>query len=183
MDALEAIHSRRTIRRYRAEPVDRALLARALWAAVQAPTPPVSQDRAWRLCVIEGAERLAALGTRAKDYARDHQPPTRHWTWTERPDFRVFWNAPAVVLFCAKGTNPEAPFDCCRAAQTFCIAARALDLGTCWIGAPMPWLLSPGVAEELRLPDGYPVAAAVLVGHPDESPVGEPRGEPEILWL
>ena len=183
MEALEAIHSRRTIRRYRPEPVDRALLARALFAAVQAPTPPVSKDRAWRLCVIEGAARLEALGARAKAYAREHQPPGQHLAWTERPALKVFWNAPAVVLFCAKETNPEARFDCCRAAQTFCIAARALGLGTCWVGAPLPWLASPGVAAELGLPAGFPVADAVLVGVPDEQPAGEPRAEPEIVWL
>jgi len=183
MEALDAIHSRRTVRRYRADPVDRALLARALWAAVQAPTPPVSKGGGWRICVIEGAARLKALGHRAKAYARDHQPPGQHWAWTERPDFQVFWNAPAVVLFCARDANPEAPSDCCRAAQTFLIAARALDLGTCWVGAPLPWLASPGIADELGLPPCHGVAAAVLVGHPDENPVGEPRPEPDILWI
>lgn len=182
MEAIEAIHSRRTIRVYRPDPVDRVTLEKVLWAAVQAPTPPVSGTSAWKLCVIEGADRLAAYGDRAKRYAIEHQPPGQRWSWTERPDFKVFWNAPAAVLFCAKRSNPEAPFDCCRAAQNMLVAAHALGLGTCWIGAPIPWLISPGVADELGIPDGYFASAAVLVGYAAESPVGEPRSQPELRY-
>ena len=61
MDVIEAIHRRRTIRAYRPEPVARDLLRQALWAAVQAPTPPISGNAPWTLCVIEGAERDNAL--------------------------------------------------------------------------------------------------------------------------
>ena len=182
MEALQAIHARRTIRKYRAEPVDRALLGKVLWAAVQAPTPPVSGASSWRICVLEGAVRLAEYGARAKQYALEHQPAGQSWTWTERPDFHVFWNAPAAVLFCAKTTNPEAPFDCCRAAQNMLVAALAVGLGTCWVGAPLPWLASPGIAEELGLPAGYAPSVVVLVGYPAEQPVGEPRPEPEVKW-
>ena len=183
MEAIQAIHSRRTIRVYRREPVDRALLKQVLWAAVQAPTPPVSGSASWKICVVEGAERLADYGARAKQYAHEHQPPGQHWEWTERPGFEVFWNAPAVVLFCARTANPEASYDCCRAAQNMLIAAHALGLGTCWVGAPMPWLASPGIDEELDIPAGYRAAAAVIVGWPDEQPAGQPRPEPDVLWL
>lgn len=182
MDALTAIHTRRTIRAYRPEPVDRGVLEELLWAAVQAPTPPVSRDHSWRLCVIEGAERLAAYGARAKQYAFEHQPPGRPWGWTERPGFQVFWNAPAVVIFCAQASNAEAPFDCCRAAQNLLIAAQALALGTCWVGAPLPWLTDPDVARELGLPEGFVASAAVLIGHPAESPPGEPRARPAVHY-
>jgi len=133
--------------------------------------------------VIEGAERLAVYGERAKAYARDHMPAGAGWTWVERPGFKVFWNAPAVVLLCARRGNPEAPFDCCRAAQNLQLAAHARGLGTCWVGAPMPWLGSAGIAEEPGLPAGFDPSVALLLGHPAEQPVGEPRAQPAIHWL
>ena len=182
MDVIEAIHHRRTIRAYRDEPVDRALLEQVLWAAVQAPTPPISSESPWKLCVIEGADRLAQYGARAKQYAFANQPPGQRWSWTERPDFKVFWNAPAVVLFCSKGSNPESPYDCCRAAQNMLIAAHGLGLGTCWIGAPIPWLTSAGVSEEVGIPAGYEASVAVLVGYAAEQPTGQPRPHPEVFW-
>ena len=179
---LAAIHGRRSIRVYRPEAVDRAVLEELLYAAVQAPTPPVSGSSPWRLCVIEGAERLAAYGVRAKEYARTHQPPGQHWDWTERPDFEVFWNAPAAVIFCACSGHPEAAFDCCRAAQTLLIATQGLGLASCWVGAPLPWLTSPAVADELGLPAGHEASAVVLVGHPAEQPAGQPRPRPDVQW-
>jgi len=182
VDVFEAIHSRRSIRKYRPDPVDRALLEELLYAAVQAPTPPVSGTIPWALCVIEGVERLANYGNRAKQYADDHQPEGRPWTWTERPDFKVFWGAPALVLFCARTDNPETPFDCCRAAQNFMLAAHARSMGSCWVGAPMPWLHSTGVAEELGLPQGFEPVVAIIVGHPAEQPLSSPRPKPAVTW-
>lgn len=182
MDVVEAIHSRRSIRAYGSAPVERALLEDLAWAAVQAPTPPVSGDQPWALCVIEGANRLEAYGERAKRYAQEHQPPGRPWTWADRPDFRVFWGAPALLLICAATGNPEAAFDCCRAGQNLMLAAHARGLGSCWVGAPMPWLVSPGVAAELGLPAGFAPAVAIVLGWPDERPAGQPRARPQIHW-
>lgn len=176
------MHGRRSVRRYTAEPVDRALLADAIWAAAQAPTPPVSGDLPWAFCVIEGVDRIAAHGDRAKQYARDHQPPGRPWTWPDRAEFKVFWDAPAVVVICGRAVNPEAPFDCCRAAQNLSLALHASGLGSCWVGAPLPWLQSPGVADEVGLPAGLVAFAVLALGHPAERPVGHPRVRPDIVW-
>ena len=182
MDVFEAIHSRRSIRRYRPDPVPRPLLEELLYAAVQAPTPPVSGDAPWALCVVEGVARLAAYGDRAKTWAREHQPAPHAWPWSERPDFKVFWDTPALVLFCAKRGNPETPLDCCRAAQNLMLAAHARGLGSCWVGAPLPWLASPGVADELGLPAGYDASVASVLGVADEAPAGSPRPKPPIRW-
>ena len=182
MDVIEAIHGRRSIRAYRPQALPREQIEDLIWAAVQAPTPPVSGDNPWAICVIEGTERLAAYGDRAKRYARDHQPEGQHWAWAERPDFKVFWGAPAVVLICGRRGHPEAAFDCCRAGQNLMLAAHAQGLGSCWVGAPIPWLRSAGVAEELHLPPGFDAIVAVILGHPDEQPAGNPRPRPEIVW-
>jgi nitroreductase len=182
MDTLDAIHGRRSIRSYTSEAVPRSLIEELLWAAVQAPSPPVSGDLPWALFVIEGAERIARFGERALEFAREHQPPGRPWTWADRPGFEVFWGAPAVVLICARSGNPETPFDCCRAGQNLMLAAHACGLGSCWVGAPIPWLRSPGVAVELGLPQGFDPVVAITLGHAAESPTGNPRPRPVVTW-
>jgi nitroreductase len=179
---IEAIHARRSIRVYRADPVDRGLIEDLLWAAAQAPTPPVSGASAWAFCVVDGVERLAAYGERAKRYARDHRTPGDTSGWPDRPGFKVFWDAPVLALICARRGNPEAPFDCCRAGQNLLLAAHAAGLGACWVGAPLPWLHSAGVAAELGLPSGFDASVAVILGHPAETPPGEPRPRPVIHW-
>ena len=183
MDVVEAMHSWRSIRAYRPEPLDRAVIEDLLWHAVQVSTPSFSGDAPWAFAVLEGVERIEAFGARAMAYARDHRPPgAEGWAWTERPDFRVFWGAPAVVLICARSGNSQTPFDCCRAGQNLMLAAHARGLGSCWVGAPLPWLQSPGVAEELALPDGYVPVVAMLLGHPVDRPEPKSRPRPAVTW-
>lgn len=61
-------------------------------------------------------------------------------------------------------------------------AAPMRSLGICWVGAPLPWLHSPGVAQELGLPEGFEPVVAVVLGHPDEQPLGSPRPRPHVTW-
>ena len=182
MNVIEAIHGRRSIRAFRPDAVDRAVVEDLVWAAAQAPTPPVSADPPWTFCVVEGRERLAGYGKRALAYAREHQPSDRPWSWCDRPGFEVFWSAPVVVIICGPDGHPQAQFDCCRAGQNLVLAAYARGLGSCWVGAPLPWLRSPGVAQELRVPGGFEPWVAVILGHADESPAGHPRPRPRIAW-
>ena len=182
MDVIDAIHGRRSIRAYRAEPVERTLIEDLIWAAVQAPTPPVSGDTPWAFCVIEGVSRLAGYGARARQYALDHQPEGRRWTWPDRPGFKVFWDAPALILICGRRGNNEAPFDCCRAGQNLMLAAHARGLGSCWLGAPLPWLTSPGIANEFGVPADFDPIVALVLGYPAEAPAGSPRIRPVIHW-
>ena len=198
MDTIEAIHTRRSVRAYRPEPVPRPLIEDLIWAAAQAPTPPVSGDVPWAFCVVEGVERLAGYGQRALQHAREHpgegsrdgsrdgprdgsRDGSRE-TWPDRPGFKVFWDAPALVLICGRQGNPEARLDCCRAGQNLLLAAHARGLGSCWVGAPLPWLHSAGVAEELGLPPGFKPVVAVVLGLALEAPTGNPRPRPPVCW-
>ncbi len=182
MDAIKSMHARRSIRKYKDKAVPRNVIEELIWAAVQAPTPPISGDSAWAIVVIEGTARLEEYGERARHYAYEHQPTDKPWAWTTRPGFKVFWGAPALVLICARMTNPEAPFDCCRAGQNLLIAAHSRGLGTCWVGAPIPWLLNIEVRNELAIPDGFSPSTAITIGYPDEVPTGSPRSKPSIQW-
>lgn len=72
---------------------------------------------------------------RAKQFARVNQPDGIRWSWPDKPDFKVFWEAPALVLICGRSGNAEMALDCCRAGQNLMLAAHAMGLGTCWVGA------------------------------------------------
>jgi nitroreductase len=95
MDTVTAIHTRRSIRDYEVRAVEREIIADILWDAAQAPTTPVSGPFLFH--VIEGVARIAALGERAKQYARERRSDASGNTWVDRRDFKVFLDAPAVV--------------------------------------------------------------------------------------
>ena len=182
MNTLEAIHGRRSIRAYRNSSVERAVLEQVVWAAAQAPKPPVSGEKPWVFCIFEGIEAIDDLGARAKQYAHDSQPTGRPWAWAGQSDFRVFWGAPALLLICARSGNPETPYDCCRAGQNAMLAACHLGIGSCWVGAPMPWLRSAGVADALGVPAGFEPQVAIVLGHAAESPPSPLQPLPAIEW-
>ena len=112
MNAIEAIHGRRSIRSYLPTPVERAVIEDVICDAAQAPSPPVSGETPWVFCVIEGVDRIAEYGRRAKRYAKEHQPAAQPWSWPDKPEFLVFWNAPALVLICSSNLHLETAFDC-----------------------------------------------------------------------
>src|SRR5215831_17903031 len=108
MDIIEAIHSRRSVRAYSAQPVEREVIEDLIWDAAQAP-PPFPGQIPWTFNVIRGRARIAVYGERAIQYARDHRPAVADGSWRDREDFKVFWDAPVVVII----SGPVG--DCCRA--------------------------------------------------------------------
>lgn len=183
MDLFDALHGRRSVRHYLPTPLAREQVEALIDHAAQVPRPPVSGDDSWAFVVVEGVARLADLGSRAKRYAAEHQPPGDPWTWPSRPGFEVFWGAPVLVLICARQGHPEAPFDCCRAGQNLSLAAHASGLGSCWVGAPMPWLASAEGRAAVSLPAGFDAAAAIVLGHAADVPPAQPRARPPITWV
>ena len=176
MDALEAIHTRRSIRAYQPQPVDRALLAQLVGDAAAAPTPTLASPRP-AFVVIEGAQRIAGYGEAARAHAAAQQPAP---AWTGNAAFKVFWDAPALILICAR--PGDGSMDAVRAGQTLLIAAHARGLGACWVGSPLPWLSQPAVQTELSVPEGYSPVAAIVVGYAAQTPPPSERSEALVVW-
>ncbi len=181
MDTVTAIHTRRSIRSYEPRAIAHDLIENILWDAAQAPTTPVSGPFLFH--VIEGVERVASLGERAKQYAREHHPEGPGYGWAEQPEFVVFLGAPVVVVICGHGDNLQSIQDCNRAGQNLMLSAHARGLGSCWVGAPMLWLRCADARQELRLADGFEPFAAFTLGYAASVPTSQSRARPEIVWV
>ena len=173
MDIIAAIHGRRSVRSYERRPVERDLIESVIVDAAQAP-PPFRGQNPLAFNVLRGVERIAAYGTRAMDYARDHRPDGPGSDWIERPGFKIFWDAPVVIII----SGPAG--DCCRAGQTLMLSAYAWGLGTCWVGSPMLWISTSEVRAELNIP--LAPVAVICLGYPAAVPEAVPRERPRIIW-
>ena len=183
MDTIEAIHTRRSIRRYETRPVPRALIEDILFDAAQAPAPPVSGGEPFLFTVIQGAARIAECDRRALLYAREHRPAGAGYDWTMRDDFSVFFGAPVVILISGlRNEHGQALQDCNRAGQNLMLSAHARGLGTCWVGSPMLWMRDAATRAEFAIPDGYDPVAVFTLGYPADAPTGTPRPRPTIQW-
>jgi nitroreductase len=176
MDTIEAIRTRRSIRSFRSDPVEHGLIAEIIADAAQAP-PPFAGQVPWSFSVLEGAERIAALGERALVYARENRPDGPGYDWTRREGFKAFWNAPVVIVI----AGPVQ--DCCRAGQNLMLSAHARGLGTCWVGAPMMWLGTAEGKSAFAIPEGLEAGAVLCLGYADNIPAAPVHASPKINWL
>ena len=175
MDVIAAIHGRRSVRSYEPTAVPRELIEAIIADAAQAP-PPFRGMVPWAFNVIEGVERIAAYGDRALTYARENRPDGPGWDWVQRPGFKVFWEAPVVIII----SGPVD--DCCRAGQNLMLSAHARGLGTCWVGSPMLWITTPDVMAELKIPPKLTPVAVFCLGYAAAAPEPVPREAPPIVW-
>jgi nitroreductase len=62
MGAIDAIHTRRSIRDYEDRIIERSLVESIIWDVAQAPRPPVSASEPLIFVVVEGADRVSNCG-------------------------------------------------------------------------------------------------------------------------
>jgi len=175
MDVIAAIHGRRSVRSYQPTPIARELIETIISDAAQAP-PPFRGMVPWAFNVIEGVERIAAYGDRALSYARENRPYGPGWDWVQRPGFKVFWDAPVVIIISGRAD------DCARAGQNLMLSAHARGLGTCWVGSPMLWITTPDVMAELKIPAKLTPVAVFCLGHAAAVPEPVAHEAPRIVW-
>ncbi len=161
----EIIKKRRSIRKYRKEPVEEEKIQKMLEAARLAPS--ASNSQAWHFVVVRDKNKIEALSKAAPPGSR----------------FIISWlsGAPVVFVLAMKSALTHAiagvfgkvlhRLDAGIAGEHLVLAATALGLGTCWIG----WFDEKTVRKITGLPAAYQVVAIIGCGYPDEDPAPRSR--------
>jgi len=182
MELMDAIMSRRSVRKYTSESVGREVVEKLIDAAIQAPSAMNSQN--WAFGVIQGADKLKEYSDRTKKHllACEYEWLAGYKEFLSNPDTNIFYNAPCMVVIYAGSSAPLADVNCCLAAENLMLSARDMGLGTCWIGFTGLLLNQPDVKKEMGVPDDYTAVAPIIIGHPSEEMPQPPRNAPEILF-
>lgn len=182
MDLMQAIYSRRSIRRYKDQPVPRELVQQLLAAAVMAPSGSNSQP--WSFVIIQDKELLKEYSDRAKVLAleqlRKGSDPHGYQKLLSDPGFDIFYNAGTLIIIYGD-QYPTAYADCSLAAQNLMLAAHGLGLGSCWIGFSLSLCNSPEFKGELGIPENLTAIAPLIIGYPEAVPEVANRKEPKVL--
>lgn len=182
---MEALHTRRSIRRYTDAPIDRVKIEQLLGAALCAPSAHNSQP--WRFAVLTTSEAKARLAHAMAARFRAERlaggaAPDQIEEEVERSISRIT-SAPVVIVACLTmadlppADQPPSPDDklvqaertmavqgVATAIQNLLLAAHAQGLGACWMCAP---LFAPGEARAaLDLPGDWEPQALVTLGYP-----------------
>ncbi|GHV35504.1 nitroreductase [Synergistales bacterium] len=183
-DVLRTILERRSIRKYKPDGVSRSDIETVVTAALYAPTGGGAEP--WHFTVITNRASISDFDARARA-AMASSGIERIEAMGKAPNYRVFFDAPAVILICGEkvlrksGRHLSALADCSAAIQNMSLAAASVGLGTCWIGL-VRYLFERD--SSFMAPEGYEPLFALALGHPAETPSARPeRREGTVIWV
>jgi nitroreductase len=193
-DILDVITSRKSIRRYKPDPVPEEMIDKVLEAARWAPTGENYQP--WRFIVVREQEtrnkigELARIGSGSRMtawYSLGHmqerftgiQDPVRRaevLRFMYSGEVSAFAKSSPVVI-AVIGTlmegSVDVPYDLSAAIENMLLEAHALGLGACWVHGPVGSTRDAKKFKEiLGIPIGmgqYKVIAYVSIGWPAEA--------------
>ena len=104
MDLMKAIYSRRSVRSYTDQQVEKPMVEALIQAAVQAPS--ALNQRPWAFAVIQDRNSLAQYSSRVKAHVlktlEPQSPLYSHRETLANPDYNVFHGAGTLIIVCAK---------------------------------------------------------------------------------
>lgn len=171
--------ARRSIRRFKPDPVPEAVIERLLTAATFAPSAHNLQP--WRFVVIRSPQAKIHLGEALTAQMRLDMR-TAGSTEAEIDDrvqrsMRRLREAPVVILLCRDKTavNMDAPEETIMGIQSVAMAGLQILLAAHAEGLGANWICWPLYAQQatrlaLSLPDTWEPEGMIFVGYPAEEP-------------
>jgi nitroreductase len=158
METVEAILTRRSIRKYEKKPIAKEAIQNLIKAACHAPS--AGNQRPWQFIVINERRLLNVVHT-------------------FHPSAKMLMEADQAILVCGD-LNLEKfkgywMIDCAAATENILLAAHAAGLGACWLGIYPREGRMAGMRKLLHLPGHIIPFALVSLGHPAEKKSFEER--------
>ena len=152
MDFWALIDQRRSVRRFGSAAVDAATVRKIVKAAVRAPSAGNCQP--WHFVVVRRQETKEALAAAAHGQGFLAEAPVVIVVCAEPGRSASDYGARGRELYCLQDTA--------AATEHILLAAAALGLGACWVGA----FDERAAANALALPDAVRPVAMVPIGQP-----------------
>ena len=171
MDALQAMLTRKSIKKYKPDPVSRDVIDQIIAAGLNAPSG-LNKQAPIIIAVTnkEVRDQLSKLNA-GKD-----------------PFFRSdpFYGAPVVLVVLADKSVPTHVYDGSLVMENLQLAAHALGLGACWIHrAKETFETEEGKAilAKLGIKGEYEGVGNCILGYPDHDPDKKPRKENRVYYI
>jgi len=149
METIEAIMTRRSIRKFKNKSVEEKDIMTLLEAAMNAPS--AGNQQAWEFIVVTKKDVLEKI-SQAHPYAE------------------MLKTAPLAIAVCGNiEAEKHSGFwvqDCSAAVQNILLAAHSMGLGAVWLGVHPRNEREISVGKVLGLPEKIVTLAVVAIGHP-----------------
>lgn len=174
---IKTIMDRRSVRKYKPQPVNRDTMQIILNCGINAPNGQNKQS--WAVRVVDNPDYINGL----TDVYKKSNPEA-----AKDPNFRnMFRNAPTVVFIAHDTAYDLSQIDCGLLGENMILSAWSMGIGSCCLGSPVRFMTTqPEAADYLKkldLPEGYQLLYCIAFGYPDESPAAKPRDAQKIRFI
>lgn len=153
---MQAILTRRSIRKFVDKPIPRELLDMLLQAGYHAPSGHNMQT--WRFTVLQNAEKIALLKETIARVAKE-----------KKVNFYGFEQPPCLILISNDSRNADGCQDASCAAENIFLAAHSYGLGSVWLNALMTLCDEPEIRallDSYGIPANHRIWCMAAVGYP-----------------
>jgi nitroreductase len=187
MDAIDAIMTRRSVRKFKNRQIPDAVLEQIIRAGTYAPSALALQP--WGFVVVQDQAFL----TRVSDYCKPIMISLMKGTHDgmsdafrallESRDYSIYYHAPTVIMVIGKTGSRFLEIDCSLCAENMMLAAHALGIGSCWVGSTEVGYENRELMAGFRIPDGYSPVGTIVFGYPEEKPEAHDKHSPNVTWV
>ncbi len=172
MDTMTNLLSRRSVKKYKSDPVPKELIEQIVQAGI---------------CAASGLNKQAPIVLAVTD--RQVRDELSKLNAGKDPFFRAdpFYNAPCVLVVLADKSVPTYVYDGSLVMGNLMHAANDLGLGACWIHRAKETFEMPegkALLKKLGIEGEYEGIGNCIIGYPDgELPAHKPRKENRIYYV
>lgn len=173
----ENIMTRRSIRKYKPQPVPRDTMQTILECGINAPNGQNKQS--WEVRVVDNPEFINGI----TEVYKKQNPKV-----AEDPSFKnMFRNAPTVAFIARDPSYDFSQVDCGLLSGNMMLSAWSMGIGSCCLGGPVRFMLTDKEAapylKKLGFTDGYELTLCIAFGYPDEAPAAKPRDMSKVKFI
>ena len=171
---VENIMARRSIRKYKPEPVSMEVLTQIMECGINAPNGQNKQS--WEVRIVDNPQLLDEMSQAMAD---SHQGS----------EFAkgCFRGAPVMIFIARDLSYDFSAYDCGLMAQNIMLSAWSMGVGSICLGSPVRFLtdndLCKPYVKKLNFSDGYELALCVGLGYADENPQAKPRDMGKVAFI
>ena len=174
---IETIMTRRSIRKYKDNPVGRDTMQVILECGINAPNALNKQS--WEVRVVDNPEFINGI----TELFKQKNPKA-----TEGPAFKnMFRNAPTVAFVAQDAAFPFSKIDCGLMGENMMLSAWSMGIGSCCLGGPVHFINNEPEAkpylDRLGFSEGYELIYCIAFGYPDETPDAKPRKKEKVMFV
>lgn len=173
---IENIMARRSIRKYKNIPVDRAILNKIMECGINAPNGQNRQS--WEVRIVDDSELMDQM----KEAMAAGHP--------DMPSDAVkgcFRDAPVMVFIARDPSYDFSAYDCGLMAENIMLSAWSLGVGSICLGSPVRFLTDNDICkplvEKLGFSEGYELCLCIGLGYADETPEAKPRNMDKVKFI